>query len=117
MTVLFYIRYSSIIIIATYFILSVSSSCVIRYLYSDPIHLPDIPPPLSPSLPLCCRYILLNTAISSTWGFPAPCPRGCPCDCFDCKDPACQCALPPGMCQNLPADYLVNSVRVYQAVG
>ena len=28
-------------------------------------------------------YLLLNTAVSSTWGFPAPCPEGCPCDCFD----------------------------------
>jgi hypothetical protein len=24
-------------------------------------------------------YVLLNTAISSTWGFPAPCPAGCDC--------------------------------------
>ncbi|KAJ1458594.1 beta-glucan synthesis-associated protein-domain-containing protein [Pelagophyceae sp. CCMP2097] len=59
-------------------------------------------------------YVLLNTALSSTWGFPAPCPPGCKCDCFDCKDPACACAISPGFCETLPAAFLIDSVRVYQ---
>ena len=59
-------------------------------------------------------YLILNTALSSTWGFPAPCPPGCACDCFDCKNPACACALAHGFCESLPAHFLVDSVRVYQ---
>ena len=31
-------------------------------------------------------YMLLNTAISSTWGFPAPLPPDCECTSFDCDD-------------------------------
>jgi hypothetical protein len=59
-------------------------------------------------------YLLFNTAISSTWGFPMPCPTGCDCTCFDCKDETCACAIPPDMCENLPADMLIDYVRVYQ---
>lgn len=61
-------------------------------------------------------YILFNTAISSTWGFPEPCPKGCACDCFDCRAYQCQCAVPRGMCDNIPAHFLIDYVRVYQAV-
>mmetsp|Transcript_24231 Transcript_24231/g.72707 ORF Transcript_24231/g.72707 Transcript_24231/m.72707 type:complete len:562 (-) Transcript_24231:25-1710(-) len=64
-------------------------------------------------------HILLNTAVSSTWGFPAPCPPGCPCDCYDCigdlPDPACACGMPEGLCAMLPAFFEIDSVRVYQA--
>jgi hypothetical protein len=42
------------------------------------------------------RYLLLNTAISSTWGFPQPCPDGCACDCYDCRKEECACAIPAG---------------------
>jgi len=63
-------------------------------------------------------HLLLNTAVSSTWGFPAPCPAGCACECYDClgkvEDPACSCGMPKGMCANLPAHYEVDYVRVYQ---
>eukprot|EP01038_Epipyxis_sp_PR26KG_P013633 gene13633-18294_t len=62
-------------------------------------------------------YIILNNAISSTWGFPTPCPEGCPCDCFDCTKDECQCAVPAEMRSNLPASMLIDWVRVYQAVG
>ena len=60
---------------------------------------PPFPPslshfPLSIDLP---RYLLLNTAISSTWGFPQPCPDGCACDCYDCRKEECACAIPSGM--------------------
>lgn len=61
-------------------------------------------------------YLLFNTAISSTWGFPTPCPEGCPCDCFDCRKDECLCALPAKMCSNLPASFLIDYVRVYQDI-
>ncbi len=60
------------------------------------------------------RYILLNTAISKTWGFPTPCPLGCSCSCFDCRKQECACGLPPAMCQNFPASFLIDHVRVFQ---
>lgn len=67
-------------------------------------------------------HILLNTAVSSTWGFPLPwdLPPGCDQGqsedekCYDCGDPKCMCRLPPGMCDMLPAHYEIDSVRVYQ---
>ena len=67
------------------------------------------------SIPSEPMYLILNTAISSTWGFPAPMPEGCKCKTFKCGDPACECALPPGFCDNFPASFLIDSVRVYQA--
>ena len=82
------------------------------------------------SIPEEPMYVILNTAVSSTWGFPTICndvaegkggggdtQGGCPCDCFDCRDPLCQCAVPPDMCANLPASMLIDYVRVYQATG
>ncbi|KAJ1454658.1 beta-glucan synthesis-associated protein-domain-containing protein [Pelagophyceae sp. CCMP2097] len=59
-------------------------------------------------------HVLLNTAVSSTWGFPAPCPLGCACSCYDCGDAKCDCGMPTGFCGNLPAHYEVESVRIYQ---
>jgi len=61
-------------------------------------------------------YLLMNTAVSSHWGFPAPCPTGCDCDCFECGNADCSCALPAGYCDNFPAFFEVDYVRVYQAV-
>ena len=60
-------------------------------------------------------YIILNTAISSTWGFPTPCPEGCPCDCFDARKFECACAVPSRMSENFPNEFLIEYVRVYQA--
>ena len=62
------------------------------------------------------QYVLLNTAVSSTWGFPSPCPKNCDCACFDCRDASgrCACGLPPGFCATLPAHFLVDYVRVWQ---
>ena len=57
-------------------------------LHLPPLHLLSLPPSL--------RYLLLNTAISSTWGFPQPCPDGCACDCYDCRKEECACAIPAG---------------------
>mmetsp|Transcript_9358 Transcript_9358/g.27472 ORF Transcript_9358/g.27472 Transcript_9358/m.27472 type:complete len:599 (-) Transcript_9358:240-2036(-) len=63
-------------------------------------------------------YLILNTAVSTTWGFPQPCPTGCDCKCFDCKRAECQCALPPGFCNYMEEDegahYLVDYIRIYQ---
>lgn len=67
-----------------------------------------------PSEPM---YIIMNTAVSSHWGFPAPCPENCPCDCFECGNPSCACGLPTGYCDNFPAAFEIDYVRVYQAVN
>ena len=88
-------------------------------------------------------YLILNTAISSTWGFPTPCPDGCAyCqpdnadddfvgspgkdggtadsdsgadrNCYDCRRSECACSMPSDMCSNFPASFLIDYVRVYQ---
>lgn len=56
-------------------------------------------------------YIIMNTAISTSWGFPNP-PAGC--NVYDCKDPASQCGFSPGFCKELPAEFKIDYVRVYQ---
>jgi hypothetical protein len=56
-------------------------------------------------------YIIMNTAISTSWGFPNP-PYGC--TLYDCKNPQGQCGFNPGFCQSLPAKFYIDSVRVYQ---
>lgn len=67
-----------------------------------------------PSEPM---YLIINTAVSSHWGFPAPCPTGCDCKCFECGKPDCACGLPSGYCDNFPGAFEVDYVRVYQAVN
>mmetsp|Transcript_14396 Transcript_14396/g.31534 ORF Transcript_14396/g.31534 Transcript_14396/m.31534 type:complete len:218 (+) Transcript_14396:1994-2647(+) len=62
-------------------------------------------------------YVILNTAMSSTWGFPLPCPRGCKCDCFECGNSKCECGFPPGFCKNFPNSFDIDYVRIYQAVN
>lgn len=63
-----------------------------------------------PSEPM---YLILNTAMSTTWGFPYnDCPKESAC--YDCRDPACACYVPPGMCSNFPAHFLIDYIRVYQ---
>lgn len=65
-------------------------------------------------------YILLNTAVSSQWGFPLECPNGCKCKKFNChsKDYAERCGFPEGFCEMMTAadkpQYKINYVRVYQ---
>ncbi|CAM9984531.1 unnamed protein product, partial [Laminaria digitata] len=39
---------------------------------------------------------------------------GCDCTCYDCKDPACRCAIPNGFCSMLPSSFMIEHVRVYQ---
>ena len=59
----------------------------------------------------------MNTAVASSWGFPIPCPEECDCSCFECGNPDCNCGLPDGFCENLPAYFEIDYVRVYQAVN
>mmetsp|Transcript_25162 Transcript_25162/g.30990 ORF Transcript_25162/g.30990 Transcript_25162/m.30990 type:complete len:610 (+) Transcript_25162:178-2007(+) len=61
-------------------------------------------------------YLIMNTAVASSWGFPAPCPEGCDCSCFECGNSDCDCALPTGYCDNFPANFEIDYVRVWQAV-
>ena len=65
-----------------------------------------------PSEPM---YLLMNTAVASSWGFPKPCPEGCSCKCYECGNPECTCGLPDGFCENFPATFEIDYVRVYQA--
>mmetsp|Transcript_41752 Transcript_41752/g.77239 ORF Transcript_41752/g.77239 Transcript_41752/m.77239 type:complete len:657 (-) Transcript_41752:751-2721(-) len=62
-------------------------------------------------------YIIMNTAVSSQWGFPK-CPTNCPCKKYNCHttDYRQKCGLPTGFCDmmNETALYKVNYVRVYQ---
>jgi hypothetical protein len=63
-------------------------------------------------------YIMLNTAVSSQWGFPT-CPGGCPCTKYDCngKDWQSRCGFPEGFCDMMtkdPPQHRINWVRVYQ---
>lgn len=60
-------------------------------------------------------YLLMNTAVASSWGFPVPCPEGCDCSCYECGNPDCDCSLPTGYCDNFPASFEIDYVRVYQA--
>ena len=62
-------------------------------------------------------YLIMNTAVASSWGFPTPCPDGCDCKCFECGKAECACALPAGYCENFPASFEIDYVRVYQAVN
>jgi hypothetical protein len=68
-------------------------------------------------IPIEPSYIILNTAISSTWGFPYDAPSWCPM-CFDCNNPQCTCRFSPGFCSMLEEGDVamyVDSVRVYQS--
>jgi beta-glucan synthesis-associated protein KRE6 len=56
-------------------------------------------------------YIIMNTAISSSWGFPDP-PPGCVK--YDCKSESGQCGMDPNFCSTLPAYMYIESVRVFQ---
>eukprot|EP00566_Odontella_aurita_P007245 CAMPEP_0113567588 /NCGR_PEP_ID=MMETSP0015_2-20120614/23356_1 /TAXON_ID=2838 /ORGANISM="Odontella" /LENGTH=717 /DNA_ID=CAMNT_0000469993 /DNA_START=237 /DNA_END=2390 /DNA_ORIENTATION=+ /assembly_acc=CAM_ASM_000160 len=61
-------------------------------------------------------YLILNTAISSTWGFPYDAPEWCP-KCYDCNNATCACAFNPGFCNMMKKGDVamkVDHVRVYQ---
>lgn len=56
-------------------------------------------------------YLIVNTAISNSWGFPDP-PWGCV-D-YDCKREDAKCGFFPGFCEQLPAVFKMDYIRVYQ---
>eukprot|EP00934_Nitzschia_sp_Nitz4_P002925 Nitzschia sp. Nitz4//scaffold114_size70088//17202//19510//NITZ4_005972-RA/size70088-snap-gene-0.11-mRNA-1//-1//CDS//3329533408//2915//frame0 len=66
-------------------------------------------------IPREAMYLIMNTAVASSWGFAIPCPADCTCECFECGNPDCECALPEGYCKNFPASFEIDYVRVYQA--
>lgn len=76
-------------------------------------------------------YILLNTAVSSQWGFPTECPAGCVCKddgsdskmdysaLYDCNsnDYSKKCGFSEGFCDMVThksPQYKVDYIRVYQ---
>ena len=68
-------------------------------------------------IPIEPTYLIFNTAVSSTWGFPYSVPPDCN-KCYDCDDPKCDCALGPGFCKMLrekDVALYIDSVRVYQS--
>ena len=85
-----------------------------NFLYSINANALNLTGAIIPEEPM---YLILNTAISSTWGFPQPCPEGCACDCFDARKVECGCGIPDRMIENFPAEFLIDYVRVYQADG
>lgn len=62
-------------------------------------------------------YLIMNTALGKHWGFPEKCPEGCDCSCYECGNPDCTCGLPEGFCENFPASFEIDHVRVFQAVN
>ena len=68
-------------------------------------------------IPIEPSYLIINTAISSTWGFPYTTPEWCY-PCYDCTDRKCQCNFNRGFCEMLASGNVamyVDSVRVYQS--
>lgn len=68
-------------------------------------------------VPIEPSYLIFNTAVSSTWGFPYDVPENCP-KCYDCDDPKCSCSFFPGFCKMLrekDVAMYVDSIRVYQS--
>ena len=66
-------------------------------------------------------YILLNTAVSSQWGFPLKCPANCECKDYDCHSTsyANKCGFSDGFCDMMTKGkeapkYKIDWVRVYQ---
>ena len=68
-------------------------------------------------IPIEPTYLIFNTAVSSTWGFPYDVEESCE-KCYDCNDPTCACAFYAGFCEMLRSSdvaMLIDSVRVYQS--
>lgn len=63
--------------------------------------------------------VILNTAISSQWGFDADCDGSCPCKNYDCRSPKWgdTCGFSEGFCAMMEEDkpeFKINWIRVYQ---
>mmetsp|Transcript_6792 Transcript_6792/g.15392 ORF Transcript_6792/g.15392 Transcript_6792/m.15392 type:complete len:687 (+) Transcript_6792:232-2292(+) len=68
-------------------------------------------------IPIEPSSLVLNIAVSSTWGFPTDVKDSCE-KCYDCDDPKCSCAFAPGFCKMLretDVAMYVDSIRVYQS--
>jgi len=68
-------------------------------------------------IPIEPSYLIMNTAISSTWGFPFDTPEWCT-KCYDCDDPKCACSFYPGFCEMIRSGNTalrIDSIRVYQS--
>lgn len=68
-------------------------------------------------IPIEPTYLIFNTAVSSTWGFPYDSPDWCP-NCYDCDDPKCACRFYPGFCQMIRSGktaMYIDFVRIYQS--
>jgi hypothetical protein len=62
-------------------------------------------------------YLIMNTAVSSTWGFPYDTPDSCT-KCFDCDNPKCACTFYPGFCEMIRSGKVslkIDSIRIYQS--
>ena len=61
-------------------------------------------------------YLIMNTAISSTWGFPYDTPEWCE-RCYDCSNSTCSCAFNPGFCNMMRKGVAmsIDHIRVYQS--
>lgn len=83
------------------------------------LHIPDfaLDEAMGSKIPEEPSYVIFNTAISSTWGFPYNVPDWCP-KCYDCYNPKCQCSFNPGFCSMMKTGKValkIDSVRVYQS--
>ena len=68
-------------------------------------------------IPIEPMYLIMNTAVSSTWGFPFDTPDWCE-KCYDCDDPKCACTFAPGFCnmlKDMDVSMQIDSIRVYQS--
>lgn len=68
-------------------------------------------------IPLEPSYLIFNTAVSSTWGFPYNVPDGCV-KCYDCTNATCACSFYGGFCsmiKNTRVAMYIDNVRVYQS--
>eukprot|EP00934_Nitzschia_sp_Nitz4_P001950 Nitzschia sp. Nitz4//scaffold76_size158648//60033//68082//NITZ4_002544-RA/size158648-processed-gene-0.238-mRNA-1//1//CDS//3329557839//1950//frame0 len=69
-------------------------------------------------IPIEPSYLIMNTAISSTWGFPWVAPDSTCKKCYDCEDPKCACSLGVGFCKMMRESDVamyIDSIRVYQS--
>lgn len=67
-------------------------------------------------IPLEPSYLIFNTGISSTWGFPYNIPDSCA-KCYDCSNVTCACSFHPGFCNMMKEGDVtmsIDHVRVYQ---
>jgi len=68
-------------------------------------------------IPVEPSALILNTGISSTWGFPMNTKPGCT-KCFDCNNATCACNFNDGFCNMMKRSKVamyIDHIRVYQS--